>query len=81
MRRNWEFVRQLLLSPHFEVSTLVLNPHLEQLVLEHARVAGEPAALNERAERLIDLPRYANLHRNHRHVHIACPPGHARCVD
>ena len=57
MRQSWEFVRRLLLSPHFEVSTLVLNPHLQQLVLEHARAAGEPAALSERAERLIDQPR------------------------
>ena len=81
VRRNWNLIRELLSSPHFEVSTLVLNPHLERLVLAHARAAGESAALIERAERLIDLPRYANLHRNHLHVRIACPKGHARCVD
>ena len=33
--RNWRLVRQLLSSPDFEVTTLVLNPHLERLILQY----------------------------------------------
>ena len=79
--RNWELVKSLLENPHFVVSLLVLNPHLEQRILEHARRVGEPEGLVARAEALISLPAYANLHRNHLHVRIACPSGHEHCAD
>lgn len=80
-RRNWTLVSSLLTNPHFDVQWLILNPHLKRLLLEHAVAAGAPGALVERARRVIDLPAYANLHRNHLHVRILCPPSHSRCVE
>ncbi len=79
--RNWRLIRALLTSSHFEPTALVLNRHLERLVLDHAREIAEPADLIARADELIDRPRWANLHRNHLHMRIACPPGHDRCTD
>ena len=76
---NWRLVRSLLTNPHFDVQWLVLNEHLERLLLDHARSLGEPAELVTRAEQVIDRPAYANLHRNHLHVRILCPPDQARC--
>jgi penicillin-insensitive murein DD-endopeptidase len=79
VERNWALIESLLRNPHFHVQWLVLNPHLERLVLEHARSKGVAPELVRRAAKVIDLPRYANLHRNHLHVRILCPQGHARC--
>lgn len=79
--RNWALVRSLLENPHFEVATLVLNPALERRVLDYARAAGADADLLSRARRVLELPSYANLHRNHLHLRIRCPRGHDRCVE
>lgn len=79
--RNWALVRTLLAAPHFDVQWLVINPHLERLLLKHARAIGEPPALVRRAASVLDLPGYANLHRNHLHVRINCPPDHTRCEE
>ncbi|MFT7621209.1 MAG: penicillin-insensitive murein endopeptidase [Myxococcota bacterium] len=79
--RNWALIESLLANPQFEVVALVLNPHLERMVLEHARGLGVDSALVARADRLLDRPSWANLHRNHLHLRIACPAGHVRCVD
>ncbi|MFT5434201.1 MAG: penicillin-insensitive murein endopeptidase [Myxococcota bacterium] len=77
--RNWRLIKALLTTEAFDVQWLILNPHLERMVLEHARAIGEPEALVALADAVIELPSYANLHRNHLHLRIGCPDGHARC--
>ena len=79
LERNWALVESLLRNPHFHVQWLILNPHLERLLLEHARQSGVAPELIRRAAEVIDLPRYANLHRNHLHVRILCPENHLQC--
>ncbi len=76
---TWDLLRAFLESPQVEVQWFILNPALARRVLDAGRVARAPVALLARAERLLTLPRYANLHRNHLHVRVLCSDGHERC--
>lgn len=75
VRRNWALMRALLTDPRIEVQWLFINRDLARLLLDHARRAGEPQRLLERAAALMHQPGDAGLHNDHFHLRIFCPPG------
>jgi penicillin-insensitive murein endopeptidase len=79
--RNWALVAALLSDPAVRVEHIFVSTPLRALLLEHARSIDAPSALVARAQLVMHQPVRALPHSNHFHVRIACPSGHAQCVD
>ena len=81
--RNWELVKAIMLSNEFEVQWIIVDPHIERLLLDYARMANEPEELRQRAARMLTLPGYAKAHDNHIHVRVLCSPAdwRATCLN
>ncbi len=71
--RNWTLIRRLLESPHAQVQWIFVADHLKNLLLDQAAAQGAPPDLRSRAMRVLRQPG-KNLHWDHFHVRIACPP-------
>lgn len=71
--RNWALVRALLEEPTVEVQYVFVYDPLKQMLLDHARAAGEPTDLIDRAEYLLQQPGDAAPHDDHFHVRVYCP--------
>jgi len=72
--RNWAAVKAFMTSTEFDVQWVIVAPHIEALLLEHARAAGEPADLIARAADMMMQPSYAKVHDNHIHLRVLCSP-------
>lgn len=72
--RNWLLVRTLIENPVAPVQYVFISDGLKQLLLDHARAAGEPEALLQQAGFLMLQPGDAAPHDDHMHVRILCPP-------
>lgn len=72
-RRNWILVRALLEEPTVDIQRIYIYDPLKQLLLRHARAAGEPAELIARADALMEQPLDSSKHHDHMHVRIFCP--------
>jgi penicillin-insensitive murein endopeptidase len=70
--REWALIAALLSSPHVDVQFLYSSKAVEELVLEHARAIGEPAALIQRAADVMLEPTDSLPHDDHLHLRIAC---------
>lgn len=69
--RTWQTIRALVSDP-VPVQYLFLSEPLKQKVLNHARIAGEPAALVTRAADVVRQPGGALPHNDHIHLRIYC---------
>lgn len=70
--RSWALVKALLSSPHAEVAWLFVASHVEALLIEHARAAGEPDWLVWRAESVMHQPGDSTPHDDHFHLRVGC---------
>ncbi len=81
VERNWTVVRGLLTAPGPGVANIFLYAPLRDLLLDHARDRGEPAALIDLAGAAITQPSDSARHDDHLHVRIYCPRGEPTCRD
>ncbi len=83
VKRMWALVKQFMVAQAADVQHLFLAEPLIQLVLDHARMIGEPAAVVERARELMSQPAPNVPHNDHMHVRIYCSDEDARrgCID
>lgn len=72
--RNWSFVRALLEVTTAEVQRIFIFDPLKEMLLDHARALGEPAALIERASHVLGQPGDSARHDDHMHVRVLCAP-------
>jgi penicillin-insensitive murein endopeptidase len=70
--RTWALVRALAEHVGAELQFLLLYEPLTQLLLDHARAAGEPVAVIERARALLRQPGDSAVHDDHLHVRLLC---------
>jgi len=83
LARNWRLVRALLTSTVARPQWIFVVTHLEALLIEHARAAGEPAQLVWQAQNVLHQPGDSAPHDDHFHLRIACsdPEAAAGCVN
>jgi penicillin-insensitive murein endopeptidase len=70
--RTWLLVRALIENQVAPVQYVFIADALKQILLDHARVAGEPEALIQKAGFLMQQPGDALPHDDHMHVRILC---------
>lgn len=75
--RNWELVRQLILSPESQVEWLFVARHLEGLLIEQATAIGEEPTLIDYAATVLKQPGDSAPHDDHFHLRLACSPDEA----
>ena len=72
LERNWAVIEAMVDDPDMPVQWIILEPHLEHLLLRHAKAKGlSPEALRRYAD-MMTLPAYAGRHENHMHIRIQC---------
>ncbi|MFT3921100.1 MAG: penicillin-insensitive murein endopeptidase [Myxococcales bacterium] len=82
VRRNWELVARLVSDGEARVQYVFVAPAIRQLLLDEGRRVRAPAAVLERAARVMVRPSEKHLHGNHFHVRIYCAPGERpKCQD
>lgn len=70
--RNWTLVKALVVSPHAQIQYLFISDPLRDRLLDYARSRGEPAAIINRAARLMQQPGRDIPHDDHLHVRVYC---------
>ena len=70
--RNWLLVRALAAAPGTQMEYLFISDPLRAMLLAHARSAGEPAEVIQRAASLLMQPGREIPHDDHLHVRIYC---------
>lgn len=83
VRRNWLFVRTLLMDPGVEVQWIFTQRDLAAKLLQQGAAQAEDPALLARATQIIRQPSDSEAHDDHMHVRIYCDPGDrtAGCSD
>jgi penicillin-insensitive murein endopeptidase len=82
VRRNWELVSRLVTDGEARVQYVFVSPGIRQLLLDEGRRLKAPAAVLERAQRVMVRPSEKHQHGNHFHVRIFCPPAdRPKCQD
>lgn len=81
--RNWALVEAVTQARGVGVTRVFVAAWIERLLLAHARQAGRPAWVVDRADRLMHQPGDAAPHDDHFHVRVACTPDERAlgCVD
>lgn len=70
--REWLLIRSLVASDKAHVQWVFVSRILEALMVEHAIALGEPAALVQKAQTVMQQPGDSLPHDDHIHVRIAC---------
>ena len=70
--RMWNAVAALLQDGHVQVQHLYLAEPLRRLLLAHARTAGAPEWLVQRARLVVSEPAHAGRHDDHMHLRLYC---------
>lgn len=73
---NWALMEAMMNDQAMALQWLILEPHLEQLFLAHAKEQGIEGEQLRRYADAMTLPPYAGPHENHLHVRIQCSPAH-----
>jgi penicillin-insensitive murein endopeptidase len=73
-KRNWSLVRAIAEHPGAPVQHIFVYEPLAQMMLDHARLIGEPEAIIDRARALMKQPSDSAPHDDHLHVRILCSP-------
>ncbi|XXX75948.1 penicillin-insensitive murein endopeptidase [Sorangium sp. So ce134] len=80
--RNWAFVEALLQDRQAGVKYLFVTDALKARLLAYAAKKRVPAELRGRAAAAMMSPRDADLHNDHFHIRVTCPPSmRAACVE
>ena len=77
--RTWKIVRAMLEFQGASVQHLFISNGLKKKLLDHARTAGEPAALLEHATDVLRQPGGAAPHDDHLHLRVYCTQLDAAC--
>ncbi|WP_437576559.1 penicillin-insensitive murein endopeptidase [Sorangium sp. So ce887] len=81
-KRNWALVEALLQDRHAGVKYLFVTDALKARLLAYATKKRVPAELRTRAAAAMMSPRDADLHNDHFHIRVMCPPSmRAACVE
>ena len=82
-RRNWRFVRALLVDPGVEVQWIFVQKDLAARLLQQGRAEGEDPELLARAVAIVRQPSDSEPHDDHMHIRIYCDPDDRAegCVD
>lgn len=70
--RQWQFIKSLVATKHAHVQWIFISRVLEALLVEHALALGEPPALIQKAQTVMQQPGDSLPHDDHIHVRIAC---------
>jgi len=70
---NWALIEALASNQAMGLQWVIIEPHLELLMLKHAKAQGLSGAELRRYADLMTLPPYAGPHENHMHLRIQCP--------
>jgi len=83
VRRNWKFVRALLMDPGVEVQWIFVQKDLAARLIQQGRTEGEDPELLARAVALVRQPSDSEPHDDHMHIRIYCDPDDRveGCVD
>ena len=74
LARNWGMAKIMMQSTEAEAQYIIVAPFIERMLLDYARSIGEDPETIRRANLMMTLPGYANLHDNHIHVRVLCTP-------
>lgn len=77
VRREWQLIKTLLLTPEANVQWMFISAPLEALVTEYARALGEDDELVWHAETVMLQPKDSLPHDDHLHLRTACTPDEA----
>ncbi|WP_437646533.1 penicillin-insensitive murein endopeptidase [Sorangium sp. So ce362] len=81
-KRNWALVEALLQDRQARVKYLFVTDALKARLLAHAAKKRVPAELRTRAAAAMMSPRDADLHNDHFHIRVMCPPSmRAACIE
>lgn len=82
-RRNWRFVRALLMDPGVEVQWIFVQKDLAARLIQQGRAEGEDPELLARALTIVRQPTDSEPHDDHMHIRIYCDPDDRAqgCVD
>ena len=70
--RNWATIEALAKDQELGLQWVIIEPHLELLLLNHAKEQGASAEELRHYADLMTLPSYAGPHENHVHIRIQC---------
>ena len=81
--RTWMLVKELVAAPEAPVQFIFMYEPIAQLLLDHAKQAGEPEAVIARARRALKQPGDSARHDDHMHVRVYCSKSDRAygCVD
>lgn len=81
-KRNWALVEALLQNKRARVKYLFVSDPLKARLLAYAKKRRVPEELRARAAAAMMSPRYADLHNDHFHIRLACPPSmRGTCIE
>ncbi|MGB0592295.1 MAG: penicillin-insensitive murein endopeptidase [Myxococcota bacterium] len=70
--RNWAAIEALGSNKALGLQWVIIEPHLERLLLAHAKSLGVDAATLRHYADMMTLPAYAGPHENHVHIRVQC---------
>ena len=73
--RNWAVIEAMANDQEMAVQWVILEPHLELLLLKHAKRNGMSTTQLRRYADMMTLPAYAGRHENHMHIRVQCSIG------
>jgi penicillin-insensitive murein endopeptidase len=73
--RTWMLVKDLVTAPEATVQYIFMYEPIAQLLIDHAKQAGEPAWIIAKARRALRQPGDSARHDDHLHVRVYCSPG------
>jgi penicillin-insensitive murein DD-endopeptidase len=72
LERNWTTIQALANDQETALQWIIMEPHLEVLLLRHAKAQGMSKAQLRRYADMMTLPAYAGRHENHMHIRVQC---------
>lgn len=73
--RTWLLVKDLVTAPEATVQYIFMYEPLAQMLIDHAKQAGEPEWIIAKARRALRQPGDSARHDDHMHVRVYCSPG------
>jgi penicillin-insensitive murein endopeptidase len=73
--RTWLLVKELVTAPEATVQYIFMYEPIAQLLIDHAKQAGEPLEVITKVRRALRQPGDSARHDDHLHVRVYCAPG------
>ena len=70
--RNWAVIEALGSNKDLGLQWVIIEPHLELLLLKHAKAEGVDTSTLRHYADMMTLPAYAGPHENHVHIRVQC---------